>query len=839
MAIDSNISKLNIRSAGVKRMEIDQTIQNTPSSVPANIRMLVGFSKQGPVNRPVFVQNTKQFVEMFGNIDRTLESRGCYFHRSALAALEISPIYCLNLLKVDNDDKVGVMDFSLSCTNFDTRGTEPTSAQRFDMAKYSGMYNIDTVWTPDDECMLYNIGRSIYWNDGKFLTDHPHLTNNLFVLTNIGKKPLSVLVTKSAKENIKNYDVTAVEWYGKGNVPEYIHDESYISDFFVDVYVFDGKWGAEAITEENQYPYQRFASDVKFAKYFDKENGLIRKLKSYDTTDTSLYSFLNESDVTILGKYTGCLIPGFIDKRGRDMYIERMINNDTETTGLMCAVNEAVFGNVPYGEFVDGAKTGYDMVGHTINYDLNSNELVNVDFLSYKGGFTIQNICERVDIEPAPEGYNLKENEFLLQASTSPVAEVNPGEYVVSKNGAKLARVISVQGKNITGTEYKLVTCSTKVEIETEETGSTDAVLYILKVKTLTDMFPCYQIFNLEGFQLKAKHQPNGTNGRQNEILSMLEEDSDSSNLFKALTDRTFIRFRYLVDTFGFGIEESCKSVYTKLCKKRTSALAIINMPSCADFKNSRDPKFVNKKNGAVMAELIAQGGDMSENPSFLFSLPTELEGATYGAYYYPYLKVYSNYSVVNVPPAAYVSNNYIVKYGNGRAWESVAGEKRGVLSGNGIIGTEASLVEDHRNWLEPMGVNSIIYRDGIGCEIYANKTAKQKPESALSAINVREVCIYIEDEIEKILESYLFDNNTAQTRLEIKTLVDNFLQGVADCGGITAFHTIMDKSNNTDEMIDKRMGVIDVFIEPAESMDVLIQRVTILKSGQIESSGF
>lgn len=838
MAIDSNISKLNIRSAGTKRLEVDQTVQTSPSAIPSNIRMLVGFSKQGPVNRPIFIANTKQFIDTFGNIDRTLESRGCYFHRSALAMLEVAPIYCLNLLKTNDSDNIDVIDFSLSCTNFDEGPTTPVTAQSVDIsAKYRGMYNIDTVWTPDEECMLYNIGRRIEWNNGNDLEtpNHPYLTNNLLTMTNIGKKPISVLVTKSAKENVKNYDLSAVEWYGKGNVPEYLHEESYISDFFVDVYVFDGKWGAEELNEYVQYPYQRFASDVKFAKYFDKEKGLIRKLRASDTTDTSLYSFLNESDVTILGKYTGCLLPGFIDKRGRDCYIERMINNDTEVTGLMCAVNEAVFGNIPFGTYADCSKHGYDMIGHTINYN---KETVNFDFLAYKGEFDMSQMREDIYIEEN-DSYTPKENEFLLNGSTTPFDDINVGDYVVSKNGEMLAKVISIQGKElpVLGSSetqnYRLVTCSTKVEIKDDATDK-----YVVKVKCLTDMFTHYQIFNLNGFELTALHQPNGTNERQNEILSMLEEESEDSNLFKALTDRTFIKFRYLVDSFGYGIEESCKSVYTKLCKKRLSALGIINVPSCADFKNSKDPIFVDK-NGSVSAKLISEGGDMTKNPSFLFSLPTELEGATYGAYYYPYLKIYSNYSVINVPPAAYVSNNYITKYGNGRAWESVAGEKRGVLKSNGIIGTEASLVEDHRDYLEPMGINSIIYRDGIGCEIYANRTAKQKPESALSAINVREVCIFIEDEIEKILEHYLFDNNTAQTRLEVKTLVDNFLQGVQDCGGIIGFKTVMDTSNNTPEIIDKRMGVIDVFLEPASSMDILIQRVTIVKSGQIESSGF
>lgn len=835
MAIDSNISKLNIRSAGTKRIEIDQTIQNSPSTIPSNVRMLVGFSKQGPVNRPVFIQNSKQFIDTFGNIDRTLESRGCYFHRSALAALAVSPIYCLNLLKTKEDDVVDYIDFSLSATNVDNSGSEPKSAQTMGQKGYSGMFNIDTVWTPDEECMLYNVGRCVQWNEDSTASHEGSMTNDLFVLTNIGKKPVSVLVTKAAKENVKNFDISAVEWYGKGNVPEYIHDESYISDFFVDVYIFDGKWGAEEITEENQYPYQRFASDIKFSKYFDKEKGFIRKVNDTDTYDTSLYNFLNESDVTILGKYTGCLLPGFVDKRGRDCYIERMINNDTEVTGVMCAVNEAVFGNIEYGTYADCAKTGYDMIGHTVQYDTESSSSdTDFDFLAYKDTVNVSDKCERIEIIDDSTISTIKDNEFLLRDTESVDNSINVGDYVVSENGKMLARVVTIQSKtiNLGGSDdenCRIVTCSTKVDKSDNR---------VIKVVPLTDWFGYYQIYNLNGFMLKSYHQPNGTNARQNEILSMLEKDSEDSNLFKALTDRTFIKFRYLVDTFGYGIEESCKSVYTKLCKKRMSALAIINVPSCADFKNSPDPIFTSK-NGSVSAELIAQGGDMTKNPSFLFTLPTELEGATYGAYYYPYLKVYSNYSVINVPPAAYVSNNYITKYGNGRAWESVAGEKRGVISGNGIIGTEASLIEDHRDWLEPMGINSIIYRDGIGCEIYANKTAKQKPESALSAINVREVCIFIEDEVEKILESYLFDNNTAQTRLEIKTLVDNFLQGVMDCGGIYDFRTVMDKSNNTDEMIDKRMGVIDIAIEPAEGMDVLIQRVTIVKSGQIESSGF
>ena len=85
------------------------------------------------------------------------------------------------------------------------------------------------------------------------------------------------------------------------------------------------------------------------------------------------------------------------------------------------------------------------------------------------------------------------------------------------------------------------------------------------------------------------------------------------------------------------------------------------------------------------------------------------------GGYYYPYLKVYSNYTTINVPPAAYVSNNYVAKYGSGMPWTVVAGQNRGVVSGNNVVGVEASLIRDNRDWLEPFGINSIIYENGVG----------------------------------------------------------------------------------------------------------------------------
>ena len=202
-------------------------------------------------------------------------------------------------------------------------------------------------------------------------------------------------------------------------------------------------------------------------------------------------------------------------------------------------------------------------------------------------------------------------------------------------------------------------------------------------------------------------------------------------------------------------------------------------------------------------------------------------------------MKISDLAAVKTVPPAAYVSNLYVAKYTASKPWSIVAGPKRGVISGNQVVGLEGTLIHDDREYLEPMGINPIVWENGVGVEIFANKTAKQSPVSALSSIHAREACIYIQDNVEAILKKYNWEANTARNREEIKTLVDTFLSNVKDGDGIYDFKTVMDATNNTTEVIDKNMGVIDIYVEVVRGLEILAQRLTVLKTGSIESGDF
>jgi hypothetical protein len=48
-----------------------------------------------------------------------------------------------------------------------------------------------------------------------------------------------------------------------------------------------------------------------------------------------------------------------------------------------------------------------------------------------------------------------------------------------------------------------------------------------------------------------------------------------------------------------------------------------------------------------------------------------------------------------------------------------------------------------------------------------------------------------------------------------------------------------MDTTNNTNEIIDQNFAIIDIGIEPVRGAQKFINRITVLKTGQIASGGF
>ena len=348
----------------------------------------------------------------------------------------------------------------------------------------------------------------------------------------------------------------------------------------------------------------------------------------------------------------------------------------------------------------------------------------------------------------------------------------------------------------------------------------------------------------LNGFKLTAYHLPNDTEDQLKKILSVIED----TNIGKTLADNDIIQFRYIVDTFD-GFPEKMmgsKIILSRLAMQKGKCMALLNMPSIKKFTNSVDPRFTDEpdpENGVpkpvLNCEYISTGGNLSLGPAKVFSLPDDDNGAKYMGGFSPFIKIRENNRDKMIPPAADVSNNFINKFKTGNNYAITAGPRRGVISNPDMVGLEYDFLKEERGYLEPVGFNCLINSKQYGPMIYGNATAYQKTISAFNNLHVRDLLITIENDIEDMLSNYVFEFNDAATRLEIRTMVEKYLETVRELGGVYDFMVIMDETNNTPTVIDQNVGILDIGIEPARGMQKIINRITVLKTGAISSGGF
>lgn len=283
-----------------------------------------------------------------------------------------------------------------------------------------------------------------------------------------------------------------------------------------------------------------------------------------------------------------------------------------------------------------------------------------------------------------------------------------------------------------------------------------------------------------------------------------------------ALTNRIDVEYHYIVDTFD-SEETNTKAELFKLAQEKDNAFAIVNFPKMSKFTNA----------GTNMKDAV--------NP-FKLAMPSEVEGASYGAYYTQL--TFSDGTVKSVvPSAALVSNLFMEKWSSRQPYYIVAGPTYGRLSYSGLVGPDFNFGRSDLDVLEPMGVNAIVYVPRLGTYINSNQTAKQIPVSALSKIHIRELVIYLQNEVEYLLQSYQWELNTQTLRDTIKSKADAICETILNNGGLYAYKNICNETNNTQEVIDNEMIILDTEIEPARGAGKMVHQLTIHKTGGLTST--
>ena len=319
----------------------------------------------------------------------------------------------------------------------------------------------------------------------------------------------------------------------------------------------------------------------------------------------------------------------------------------------------------------------------------------------------------------------------------------------------------------------------------------------------------------------------------QKNILNVLTE----KGIRQALTNRVDSDYRYLVDTFESFVESDCKAILAGICKEKFNCLGLLNVPAMKTFSTCEYTSFRDSEDRFNVA-YIAKGG----NPQRMMSQPFTLVSADGGATFVEYVTMLSvrdtNTNVkTTVPGAALLSNEYMRKYEERFPYSIVAGPNYGRVIENGLIGPDFNFGADDLDVLEPMGINCFVYTPGKGTHINSQQTAKQTPVTALSKVHVRELCTFLQDEIEVMLQNYQWEFNTQRLRDEVKGKADVICETCKNNGGINAYLNVCDETNNTNEIIENEFFILSTQIEPGFGAGKMVQELTIYNNGTIRAS--
>lgn len=422
--------------------------------------------------------------------------------------------------------------------------------------------------------------------------------------------------------------------------------------------------------------------------------------------------------------------------------------------------------------------------------------------------------------------------------SSSVGENLNVGDYVVGiYNDEKVLTTITDKVRfisDIDGTiEYEITTILA-MSVESNK---------IRKYSSVDEFSTHLNPQSLGGFTFTSYHIPDGTDEQMTKIYNVL--DPANSNLRSILADKNIVDWRYIVDTFSGGIAPNMggKSQLSKLAAEKKQGIALLNAPSMQQFADSTNPYFTEQPSATVLkpilnTDYIRSGGNLSMGPSNRFSIPNEANGGKHTGVFGPYLAIAENGRRKIIPPAADVSNNYMTKFRLGQPYAIVAGEPLGIIGNSQLVGVEYDLLNKDRANFEKIGINPIVFRDGT-TKIFANLTGYQRTVTPLNSLHVRDLLISIENTLINITSKYLFKKNTPAVRLEIQTIVETYLESVLTDGGINWFKVTIDGSNNTNDIINQRIALLDIEVEPALGMEKFVNRITVYGAGGSTASGF
>ena len=608
--------------------------------------------------------------------------------------------------------------------------------------------------------------------------------------TDTKDRSCSVIIRKCLADSVKQYDVTLRDWYRNlgEELPEYLEDyaSDYVSKYFAEIYVFRGEFKPELYETENAPLHDYFNADGTITETYNNIFG--------EAVD-ALGALASDENSNYVGMYRGCLLPDFMDMNGANISLDAVFTADKDNHSMIMKFNDELVDTV----FVDGIST-FIAERPEENLDPTKPHLM-VNWAGNYGSQTATTVYNGPKTIKDSSGKSHKMLEWIVNYDNGGTVS-----HPIYTDANAVEGVVDIYNENYEKFPFGECDGTGKYTPATEIPSEPDAPVEPETPVTSNGLTPYY----LKGYTYTSIEKTAPGVKITTNSLSMLND----KGIYEALTNHVDSEYHYIIDTFAGEINTSNKHNIVAIAKAKDNCLAIMNAPAMDDVL-----KF---KNDSTTYEQ-------------LYSLPSDVNGASYAAYYTPLVFV-DGITKSIVPSAGVVSNNFMEKWNSRQPYYIVAGPNYGRLNYEGLVGPDYNYSRSDLDVLEPLGINAIVYVPRKGTYINSNQTAKQVPVTALSKVHVRELVIYLQDEIEAMMQNYQWELNTQTLRDTIKAKADAILEKIKINGGVYDYINVCDGTNNTPEVIDNEMIILDTSIEPARGAGKMVQRLTIHKTGGISA---
>jgi len=632
------------------------------------------------------------------------------------------------------------------------------------------------------------------------------------------KVPITAIVpvdaTSTSNASIKLYCDNAVYCHdGNSFIIYYIDNEFLLHDSSINTSGLKTRYN---LLLDPTDPTSKIGIVAKYSQFYqDYYNGVIENLDCFYVN--------NASGLTTNKVYL-------------DMFID---TNSLLTVNFLSAFEPPVEYDVVAADWVNSAKYNKQLIIHSNR----SNWEQSVEIEDWFGEDI--NSCQQIWVDKNRYSEVTKGNYLAAYYDVDYWSAPSGPGYLEGSVPRKMTRIVKVKN-DPNNMDLKILYTDAPIKIVDFDiaTGTTRIDYQTFTYPIVETYVTEYKALMLEPFVVHPDSIPNGTDERQSAILDIISKDT---NLAKALADKNRISWRYLVDSFGLGLEPmegyGSKQQLADLCGMKLNCLGFINMPSARIFRESTNPSFTND-DGSLNLEFVKLGADDSKNPDYYYQFAQkhgDIDGRSCVGYFFPYVRIYDNGMPKWVPPSSYAATTYMRKFTANVAgivpWTICAGITNGRVEN--ITKTEMDFTGTDLEYLHQMNANPIVYKLNNGYCINDDATAQVYPYSSLSFLHSREVLIELENQLYDMLLRYQWQFNTPEIRAEIKYRADKICKDLLDNDALYDFWNICDETNNTDYVIDLQIGVLDTYVEIIKGMGIIVNNITIMKKGDIQSKGF